>query len=83
MAEWNTCREGIWDIIRDVRTLAEMIFIIGVGLLLDTFRQVVNYYRTGYSDKYLHELVIDAIITFTTGYIIVAGLVLYVLYFNR
>ncbi len=68
---------------RDMCKLAGIIFVIGVGLLIDTFRQVVNYYRTGYSDKYLHELVIDAIITFTAGYIIVVGLGLFFLYFLR
>ena len=70
---------GIWDIMRDVRILTG-IFIIGVGLLIDAFNQVVNFYRSGYTDKYLREQVIEALVTFTVGFLLVAGLLLF--FFN-
>jgi len=59
------------------------IFALGVSFLYDAFIQVVDFCRGGYLDKLLWQKVWDAIISFTLGYLIVAGMIYFLIMLTR
>jgi hypothetical protein len=54
------------------------IFLVGLSLITDAYNQVLDFWRMGYADKKLREKVWDAIVTFSTGFLIVGGIVYFV-----
>jgi len=51
------------------------IFLLGVGLIIDSFIQVKDFAQGGYLDEELRGLVFTAIWKFTLGFGIIAGFV--------
>ncbi len=58
------------------------IFALGVSFLYDTIIQVVDFYRGGYLDKLLWQKVWDAIISFTLGFLIVVGMIYFLIWLS-
>ena len=54
-----------------------------MSFLYDAFIQTVGFCRGGYLDKLLWQKVWDAIISFTLGYLIVAGMIYFLIMLNR
>jgi len=51
------------------------IFLLGVGLIIDSFIQMKDFAQGGYLDDELRSRVLDAIWKFTLGFGIIAGFV--------
>ena len=49
--------------------------LTGLFLIQDAYTQVVDFCKGGYSDKDLCDKIWDAIITFTVGFLTVAGVI--------